>query len=397
MADRTRDPEATWEWIRPHFASCGITRVANITGLDVIGLPVVSVVRPNTRSLAVSQGKGLTLIAAKVSGAMEAIEMHHAENIALPLRYTSFADLRRAARVADVARLPKSAAGRFHPQRKLHWIEGRNLIGGESLFVPSELVHTDFTLPLPAGSGAFVGGSNGLASGNHLFEAVCHAICEVVERDARTLWSLGDPAARDRSRIDLATVGDEACLSVIQQMDRAGVSVAVWEITSDLGVAAFQCTVWDREPSPLRPVLAASGTGCHPDRAVALLRALTEAVQSRLTIISGARDDWTQSVYRANQDRDRLREQIAVHGSQAPRAFSEVPDRKTERVDSDVVWLLERLHAAGIREAIVVDLTRAEIGIPVARVVIPGMEGIGDAPGYTPGERGRRILGARDR
>ncbi|TGV60738.1 hypothetical protein EN803_38435, partial [Mesorhizobium sp. M2D.F.Ca.ET.160.01.1.1] len=47
--------------IRPHWARMGITRVANVTGLDRIGIPVVMVCRPNARSLAVSQGKGIDL------------------------------------------------------------------------------------------------------------------------------------------------------------------------------------------------------------------------------------------------------------------------------------------------------------------------------------------------
>ena len=64
----------------------GITRVAVLTGLDVIGIPVAAAVRPNSRSVAVHQGKGVTLDAAKASAVMEAVECFHAENIALPLR-----------------------------------------------------------------------------------------------------------------------------------------------------------------------------------------------------------------------------------------------------------------------------------------------------------------------
>ena len=63
----------------------GITRIANITGLDRLGIPVVMVCRPNSRSIAVSQGKGLTLDAAKASGLMESVETFHAESITRPL------------------------------------------------------------------------------------------------------------------------------------------------------------------------------------------------------------------------------------------------------------------------------------------------------------------------
>ena len=53
--------------------------------------------------------------------------------------------------------------------------------------------------------------------------------------------------------------------------------------------------------------------------------------------------------------------------------------------------MLDRLRAAGIGRVIAVDLTRPEIGIPVVRVVIPGLEGVGEASNYAPGARARAI------
>src|SRR5690349_7195174 len=64
----------------------GITRIANVTGLDVAGIPVVMVSRPNSRSVTVSQGKGINLDSARASGLMEAAELYHAETMTLPLR-----------------------------------------------------------------------------------------------------------------------------------------------------------------------------------------------------------------------------------------------------------------------------------------------------------------------
>jgi ribosomal protein S12 methylthiotransferase accessory factor YcaO len=81
---RTVDPAVTLARVQPYLARMGITRIANVTGLDRIGVPVVMVCRPNSRSLAVAQGKGLTLDAAKASGVMEAIELYHAVNASRP-------------------------------------------------------------------------------------------------------------------------------------------------------------------------------------------------------------------------------------------------------------------------------------------------------------------------
>src|SRR5260370_41920527 len=86
-------PEETLDRIGRFFPAMGITRVADVTGLDTIGIPVVLVYRPNSRSLVVSQGKGLDLVAAKASGVMESVEAYMAERIVLPLVLGSFNDL----------------------------------------------------------------------------------------------------------------------------------------------------------------------------------------------------------------------------------------------------------------------------------------------------------------
>src|SRR6266849_2793011 len=181
-------PEETLRRVQPFAPVMGITRIANVTGLDCIGLPVVMVCRPNSRSVAVSQGKGLDLDAAKASGLMESIEAYHAETITSPLRLCTYEELRYTHHVVDIGRLPMPSTSTFNPNSKILWCEGHDLLNDESVFVPYETVHTDYTWPLPTGSGCFACSSNGLASGNHISEAISHGICEVVERDSSTLW-----------------------------------------------------------------------------------------------------------------------------------------------------------------------------------------------------------------
>jgi ribosomal protein S12 methylthiotransferase accessory factor len=84
---RVVPPETTWERIRPHLPGLGVTRVGEITGLDRIGIPVWFAVRPNARTLSVSQGKGLSDAAARASAVMEAVELAHAEEPGLPVRH----------------------------------------------------------------------------------------------------------------------------------------------------------------------------------------------------------------------------------------------------------------------------------------------------------------------
>src|SRR5205807_1999748 len=109
------------------------------------------------------------------------------------------------------------------------WIEGYDLLQHEAVWVPYEMVHTNYTLALRVSAGTFAATSNGLASGNHLLEAISHGICEVVERDATTMWQLLDEEAQQKTRIDLGTVDDPACREVLEKYARAGIAVAVWE------------------------------------------------------------------------------------------------------------------------------------------------------------------------
>lgn len=390
---RLVDPAETVATVRRLAPTMGITRVGNVTGLDTLGIPVVMVTRPNSRSLAVSQGKGLTLDAARASGLMEAVETYHAERIMAPLKLTSYRDLSRRHRVVDVERLQRPALSLFRPNHRLLWIEGHDLVTGEPTWVPHELVHTDYTVPRPPGDGCFPKDTTGLASGNHLLEATSHALSEVVERDATALWRLGgEPAARRLLALD--TVDDPDCRQVLDAYARERIDVGVWDTTTDIGMPAFACLIVPRADGGLRNLYATGGMGCHPRREVALLRALTEAAQSRLTLIAGSRDDNPRAQYDHFCDADEL----AVHRQQLERlervcSFPDIPTFDGDTFAHDVIWELERLTAAGIEEVVIVDLTLPEVGLPVVRAVIPGVEGSHRGPGFTPGPRG---LAARE-
>lgn len=385
---RTVDPKATVERIWSLMPVFGITRVANVTGLDVIGLPVVMVCRPNSRSLAVSQGKGLDLASARASGLMEAIELWHAERIDRSVRLATHNQLRFAHRVANLSGMPRISAGIFHDELKTLWIEGVDLPTGEPVLLPYELVHMDTTRPMPPGSGCFAFSSNGLASGNHALEAICHGLCEVIERDANTLAELSGEAAEVASRVNLESIDDPLCRQVLDLYARAGVAVAVWDITSDLRVPAFRALVLDAEADPFQIRGAGGGMGCHPSRGVALLRALTEAAQSRLTTIAGARDDMPLRNYETWRDADALERlrRIVLEASPS-RDFRATPDFAGETFEEDLAELLSRLAEAGFSEVIAVDLTHPGLGLPVTRIVVPGLETSRDIPGWLPGAR----------
>ena len=392
-AHRTCAPDATICRLKPILEKFGITRVANLTGLDRTGIPVVMVCRPNARSSAVFHGKGLTLVAAKASGLMEAIETWHAEHVQRPLRLASAADMALSFPLVDLDGLPRLPDSRFHADLSMLWCEADDLIGEGTLWLPFETVHANSTFPEPPGSGCFSASTNGLASGNHPLEATSHALCEVIERDATSLWHRLHPQLQEQTRLDLSSVEDPSCRAVIGCFEQGSVDAAAWDITSDIGVPAFLCLVVDRRNETGH---VGRGAGCHPSREIALLRALTEAAQVRTTYIVGSREDITPDDYAPSTlDARRVHARGLMRAMAQARRFGSIRSFGFDAFESEVAWLLQRLRSVGIRQVVAVDLSRAEFGVPVVRVVVPGLEGSDHHAGYTPGKRACAIAELR--
>ncbi|WP_437991648.1 YcaO-like family protein [Sorangium sp. So ce145] len=387
---RRISPADTLARVRPLLRRLGITRIADVTGLDSIGIPVVMVCRPNARSISVSQGKGLDLEAARASGVMESIEQWHAEHILRPMVFGTAAELAATRRLVDLAGLPRLAIGAFQPHRKLLWLDGVDLFDGAPRALPLEVVTTDYTSPRPPGSGCFLTTSTGLASGNDALEATLHGLYEVIERDAVAIWRAGGAEVRRRTRIALDTVDDLDCRALLRRFERAGVAVGAWDATSDIGLPVVVAEIADRDPDPCHALCVSGGQGCHRSRAIALARALTEAAQSRLTAISGARDDIVEPSLQRVREADRIAAALAELEAPAARSFAELPDAVSDSFDDDLAAVLGALRGAGLAQAVAVDLSRPELGVAVVRVVVPGLESMWNAPGYAPGPRAQR-------
>jgi YcaO-like protein with predicted kinase domain len=386
---RITPPDATLARVVPLARQMGITRVGNVTGLDRIGIPVAIAVRPNSRSFSVSQGKGLNLSQARASALMEAIELYHGEDIRARTRVASY----RAISADGCAVEPSSLCGTGNPlpeEARIAWIKGYDLLRRESCWVPWEVVHTDYTLPTSHSGLHFLSGTNGIAAGNHLLEALSAAVCELIEHDAVALWHARTLNERARCCVDMASVDDEDCRALIEKYRIAGVLPRVWDVTSDIGIAAFVCDL-PAARDELGGLRRFRGAGCHPHRGIALARALTEAAQIRLTYIAGNRDDIPSSDYHES-----LQEKLGavlldgLSQDAEPRAFGAIPHFDANDLACDVNWQLQRLCTVGIKRVIAVDLTRPDIGIPVVRIVTPGLEWDCTHPDYTPGGRARR-------
>lgn len=369
---RIATPQATLARITPLLPACGITRVTAVTHLDRLGVPVYCAIRPNGVVLQVSNGKGLSADCARVSALMEAIELHHAENPAAGvLREASQAELEAAGeRVLTPPALPGYGGAYFGPDFRLEWIRGAALDDDTPLWAPASLAYFART-PAP-----LVTDTNGLASGNHLLEASLHALYELIERDALAgLSTNGRLEIRARCRvIDTASITDADLHALIAAITARDSQVVLLWVPSRVPVHTFWAVLLNRRGGAAAVSTLNLGAGCHHDPQVAAARAVTEAAQSRLSFIHGARED------RIAKPVDQA---SAVQDSPAYRYFERLTADTawhalpaSEQLPGDLEqaheWLVAALSRAGIR-AWRFDLTRADLAIPVVKVVAPGL------------------------
>ena len=394
---RSRSPAETMDAYSRFMGTLGITRLANITGLDRVGIPVYLGIRPNSRSVATSQGKGIDKDHARTSALMESIENWHAEHIELPARLESFWKLSEKHAVADIFEIPLRAGATLRPDVPAVWVEGYDLLNDRMIWVPYECatMNTVITFSLTL---TFYTSSNGLASGNHILEAINHALFEMIERDSHAEWLDRPVEQRLATKVDPETVTDAECRLILERFQAAGLDVAIWDMTSDrLGIPVYSVQILDRDEAlAWRRIGVGPGRGCHLSPAVALSRALCEAAQARLTIISGSRDDNLLIGYR--ESGSELHH--AVWKSQyfdppAIAAFNAQSDHATDSFEGDLQRILQALRSRGVTQAAVVNLTRPDIGIPVVKAVVPKLGLATEYGGRAPAPASRNWKGRR--
>jgi len=364
---RTRDPLDTLERITRRLGDYGITRLADVTGLDVIGIPVVMSVRPLATTLSVSQGKGATLTHARVSAAMEAIELWHAEH-AVPKAEregVAAAELDLPYAVTDLEQVEGSL---LTDRTRLDWITAEILTGGEALvpaLVPRESVHIGMTGTAWRGH-HLSSSSNGLASGNTVAEATVHALYEQIERDCTAALALRPVG--ERVIVDPDSVSDPHCADLIGRIRSAGgwLEIADASLERWRPVKCFTCYLWMPDMGTMF-----GGAGAHTSPEIALSRAVTEAAQSRLTFIAGTRDDLDPRVY---QDETAQRPSVVpllTPWSAAAGESDSPADTDGEEMDRLVELITTATGTAPMR----VDLTDPEAAedFAVVKTVSPGL------------------------
>ena len=369
--------------IEPKVPAAGITRVADITNLDRIGIPVFSCIRPTAEdgAITVYNGKGATVEESRISAIMEGIERYSAEAHDREIRVALFQELEGREPVINPEDLilPEGAV----TDRFMSWYQGYDIVNKQTLWVPAFAV---FHPVPPRHRGVFRTNTNGLASGNTIEEAIFHALSEVIERDA---WSLVETTRNTGPAV--MGIDDPVIQDMQKKFADAQVEVTIRDITSDIGIPTIAAVADDvllKDPS-----LLTIGIGTHTSARIAVMRALTEVAQSRLTQIHGAREDTTIADLRKKMGYERAKR---INGywyrDNGTVDYKTIPSSDTDDFLKDINNIITALEKKGLDRVIVTDLTREEIGIPVVRVIVPGLEVFA----MDPERRGERVKHAKD-
>ncbi|MET9654567.1 TOMM precursor leader peptide-binding protein [Streptomyces sp. NPDC006460] len=362
----------------PGFLNCfhsGHNPATSPTGL--------AAVRAGLRSH--SSGKGTTPLQAQVSALCEAVERHSGYRQGdEPTLRASYREVAERAVHPDTVQLfdPRQFPDRatwnaehppahrvcapFDEDTPVDWTPVWSLTADRHRLLPTSMLYYDTPCP----SGFFSAHSNGTAAGSSREDAIVQGFLELVERDAVALWWY------NRTRqpgVDLASFGDswiEATRAAHTELDR---ELWVLDLTSDLGVPVF-AALSRRTDKPAEDITL--GFGAHFDPRIALRRAVAEVNQMLPPVVNVTADGagytcddpvplhWWRTATTTNQ----------------PYLLPAGPDRTpadfpyTPRTDlADDVAAAEALARGLGSELLVLDQTRADIGLPVVKVIVPGL------------------------
>ena len=404
LSSRTKPVEETIKTILPVSSNIGITRLADITNMDILGIPNFSAVLPGTEDyIWVYSGKGPTRMDAKASALMESIERYSS----LPsgnrnkMIQGSYKEVSKVSKILHPSNVVEPMILEYDDEMIMDFLSGYDLVNNDRILIPAPLALFRYSPKPPAINPFAYHHTNGLASGNVLEEAICHSLCELIERDATSLAELNasalpynflrtmtkylsdngleiDPVdgtefVDDDSKypdVDISNIDFKPISNLVKKFNDAKIPLIIKDITSPIGVPTFNASSieWITEDYGY----LAEGHGTHPDARIALLRAITEVSQTRAANIQGARDDLRKISYGNSNSDEKKTWQFMK--SKNTIQFSEIKSFIHDDILDDINFILSRLVSNGLKQVIVVDLTNPQIMIPVVRTIVPGLE-----------------------
>ena len=368
-------PEKTIEINEDKLKTAGITRIADITDLDRIGLPIYTAIRPTAEEGAVSiyGGKGITKDHARASAMMEGFERYSAER--QDSDEVTIAGLDEISDLGEYINpeslnLPKDFKKQSLDSMKLEWSPVKDIISDKEYYIPTNAIYHPYIHGNDCES-LFKSNTNGLASGNILEEAILHGIFEVIERDA---WSIFELTHKNYAQIDLDSIESDIVNDTIDRFESNGIKIKLMDFTADINVPTIAASADDTVTRDAG--LLTLGMGTHLDPEVAILRSLTEVAQSRATQINGAREDTVRADFAREAGYERMKRINKYYFREEDEkiSLSSIENKSTTSITADLEIVKDELIANDIDKILYYDLTRPELDVSVVRVIIPEME-----------------------
>ena len=336
-----------------------------------------------------SSGKGSTAEQAEASALCEAVERYsgvfHGDEIRRRARYEDFGEgealhpnevmlysERQYARAEEFNALGSRfnyVPSRFDPGVEMEWTPVWSLTAGRARYLPTALLY--FSVPVEEGA-VYCGDSNGCAAGNTLEEAVLQGFFELAERDAFACWWYNRVSLPE---MDLESFGDGWLSGAREYYGRFHREVWLLDATNDLGVPVF-VAVSRRTDKEAEDILFAPGA--HSDPRIAALRAVCELNQ----YLSTVRDVTPDGKGYLHDDPETLwwwrnatlgeQSWLAPARGGGKREAGRYRAPETEDLREDVEYCRGLVEGKGL-EFLVLDQTRPDVGMPVAKTLVPGL------------------------
>jgi bacteriocin biosynthesis cyclodehydratase domain-containing protein len=327
-----------------------------------------------------SWGKGSTAEQGEASAMMEAMERYsgifQGDEIRVTRRFTDFPSgdaiapndvmlFSDAQYGQDPASITNPIEARtlpalFDRSARIDWSPAWSLRDQRFRYLPTSLMYFFYR-----GPGGINADSNGCAAGNTLAEAIVQGFFELVERDSYAIWWYN---RLERAEVDLGQFDDSYVRDLRTQLAEDGRKLWVLDITSDLGIPSFVALAhWMKDGREN----VEFGSGAHFDARIALLRALTELNQFLSIGLMGDGDGNKSTLDGTTPLRLEDHPYLTPTGSPAVQpgtglTFSRLDTRE------QVAACVDAVRRAGL-DFMVLDQTRPDIGVPVARVIVPGL------------------------
>ena len=338
-----------------------------------------------------SAGKGSTREQSEISALCEAVERHSGvycgDEIRIRGRFAELAERDEAihpneAQLFSDDQLDNAESinakghpynvvpARFDPEAEIDWTPVWSLTRQRHRYMPTSML---YSMPAERRRPADpIADSNGCAAGNTLEEAILQGFYELVERDAFAIWwynRLRMPA------VDLSSFGDDYLASAPDYYARCERDLWTLDVTSDIGIPAF--VALSRRPDAETEDII-YGAGAHADPRIAALRAICELNQCLTWLPRPGKGDGRPMIDDPMALRWWKTARLADCSWLAPaedeplRDASHYPATESTDTREDVENCRALVEARGM-EFLVLDQTRPDIGMPVARVIVPGM------------------------